>query len=827
MNKDYVIKMKVNLIEDLVTSTEITEAVCYLEKDVVIESEMKQANFNCNIENLEGGKEYTSFVLHSSDDIKGIPDDSVLLNPVLTEAAIAKGTLPDYSQEDAANSIPAEFTSNSIDSSDCSSAGKFKINGTFKSELKSDLNFKITLFNPVNVTASCSLKKGEKNSNGEIECLIASEINDKIIIEQTSIFDDKKKELIIIGAIESNENVKCSNGELISVNNKANVNLSFRQANQFSSSGGKTTFVLNTISSSSVSSRITAKLKVYLINNKGENQEKEEKEATCSYKSIHDISNSDHKQVDFDCVVDGACDDIEIISSEDVSGINNDLEEILKSPKLTDDEIKNTESKDDSSVGKLYNFNLPEYIDIFPPTLNIEKVESDLCEKYGKLTLTGTFNMDIDQDYDFDLSLSYPSSSIKCTLPRIDKNTKVSISCKVLKEFSKSSQLIIEQMAVKKKYKEILFINSFKSPESSITCKDFNKINEQKLKAKKESHYTFIQASNYRPGRRPTYSLFIYASILFDLTQKLYMEVFLNINNRLRLRNLEEIATDAECTPKKQDQNSGNVQLDCEIVSVQDLSSAQILGLDSDDISGIPESTNPADTDIKIKQGIVLDYSKDEIFSKEIPIVNSAEINGDNCQEDGTFKITNGVSNKEIDQVDGIKNVDIKLSNPISSAFCDISSTNNKNINFNCGSKDNFDISIITLERQFLQKENNTLFILNHTESKDPFSCSINSDYQMVLSKVGNETDIPTTVPQSTEIPEPPIKKRYNFYNSKGNSSGLSGGAIAAIIIVCVVAVIIIGVVFGLIKSGKILGMKRDELQDFSNNSTNAAVFNP
>ena len=45
----------------------------------------------------------------------------------------------------AANNIPAEFISNSIDSSDCSKSGKLKINGTFKTELKNDLNLNFHL----------------------------------------------------------------------------------------------------------------------------------------------------------------------------------------------------------------------------------------------------------------------------------------------------------------------------------------------------------------------------------------------------------------------------------------------------------------------------------------------------------------------------------------------------------------------------------------------------------------------------------------------------------------------------------------------------------
>ena len=173
--------------------------------------------------------------------------------------------------------------------------------------------------------------------------------------------------------------------------------------------------------------------------------------------------------------------------------------------------------------------------------------------------------------------------------------------------------------------------------------------------------------------------------------------------------------------------------------------------------------------------------------------------------------------------------IDIQLSNPIAAAFCNISSTNNKNINLNCGSKDNFDISTVSIERQHLKKDNNTLFIITHTESKEPFSCSINPDYQMVLPQKSNNTD-GNTSPSPTEPEAPTDKmKRYNFYNKNGNGSGLSGGAIAAIIIVCVAAVIEIGVLIGLIKSGKILGIKRDEFADLNNNSStaNAVSYNP
>ena len=53
----------------------------------------------------------------------------------------------------------------------------------------------------------------------------------------------------------------------------------------------------------------------------------------------------------------------------------------------------------------------------------------------------------------------------------------------------------------------------------------------------------------------------------------------------------------------------GNIKLDCIVVSNEDLSSAEGLNIDSDEISGIPESSDPAKTDIEIRESIVPDYN--------------------------------------------------------------------------------------------------------------------------------------------------------------------------------------------------------------------------
>ena len=170
--KDTMIKFYVNLKNGEIAETTLKEATCYLSKDVEITDSIKQANFKCNILSIE--KEYTSLTIDSSPDVKGIPDNYILLDPKLTEKAIKNGQLTDYSEDSNSNKMPAEFNSKSIDGSSCSTTGIFKINGIFDSELKEDISFKLPLKKPDGLTVSCSVKKGSKNSSGVLECLIDS-----------------------------------------------------------------------------------------------------------------------------------------------------------------------------------------------------------------------------------------------------------------------------------------------------------------------------------------------------------------------------------------------------------------------------------------------------------------------------------------------------------------------------------------------------------------------------------------------------------------------------------------------------------------------------
>jgi hypothetical protein len=451
-----------------------------------------------------------------------------------------------------------------------------------------------------------------------------------------------------------------------------------------------------------------------------------------------------------------------------------------------------------------------------------------LCQKYGRLTLKVSLDQDNSKEFDIDLTLSYPSTSLKCTVPKTNKNTEVSMLCRIQKEFSDSSGILIEQTTIKKKNKEILLIKGFKS-ENSITCYNYNKKKTESAEKKKESKYTFLQMNNFNTTKESaSFNLFIYSIVDFSVSESIIVTVIINIaNNRNRLRHLEEVEVEAECTPDK-NYEKGNVKLECKTLenNNNDFSKSVGLNIDSEAIAGIPDTADPAKTDIEISEGLVPNYNKEEVFKNVLPIIDVVEINGESCGTNGLFTIK-GKSNEVITKKENITNFDIELLNPSASSFCNISSSDSdKNIELICGSKNDFDINDVAIEKQTVQKDSNLLFILNSATSSEPFNCIISSNYDLneLPKKETNNTDGGENGGETGGEKNNTINKRYIY---KKASSGLSGGAIAAIIIACAVAVIATAIVLLLIRSGKLLP-KKPELTDINNSSTaNANIYNP
>jgi hypothetical protein len=318
------------------------------------------------------------------------------------------------------------------------------------------------------------------------------------------------------------------------------------------------------------------------------------------------------------------------------------------------------------------------------------------------------------------------------------------------------------------------------------------------------------------------FNLFLYSYKDFSESQTIIITVLININNnRNRLRHLEEVEVKGECKPDKK-YEKGNVKLECKTLenNNNDFSKAVGLNIISPDIAGIPDTADPAKTDIEISEGLVPNYNKEEVFNNVLPIINDIEINGENCGNNGLFTIK-GKSNEVITKNENITNFDIELLNPSGSSFCNISSTDsNKNIELICGSKDDFDLDNVAIEKQTVKKDTNLLFILNSATSSEPFNCIISSYYDVneLPKNEKNNTDGGKNGGGNDDENNEEIKNTiYNRYYYK-RSSGLSGGAIAAIIVICAIAIIVVTIAFVLIRSGKILS-KKSELYDTNHSS--------
>ena len=168
LRKGHLIIMDVYLIKNGFQDTKTTPAGCLLMNDIEKGNQPVQGNFNCTILNVQ--EPVTSFIYHSSKDISGAPSDKILLNPILTERYISKGELKDYSGANSTNEIIPSFYISKIESKDCKDTGEFSLKGNLSSSLENDIQFELPLAYPINLTATCNIKKSEKIIDLEMIC---------------------------------------------------------------------------------------------------------------------------------------------------------------------------------------------------------------------------------------------------------------------------------------------------------------------------------------------------------------------------------------------------------------------------------------------------------------------------------------------------------------------------------------------------------------------------------------------------------------------------------------------------------------------------------
>ena len=249
------IEVDVNLIHTNGTrDSDATTSLCEVKEP---NKNSVRIQFSCTINNLKG--DYYSLRYNNSVNISGVPNDEILLDPVLTK----KYAKPSSVKKD----IPS-FTYESINSDSCMSTGVFTLSGKFSEALKDSIKFNLPLTYPDLITLLCEVNKGENI----ISCKVDREItNSVIIIEQTLIKQDDE-DYFILKSIKSDKELTCSNGALEDSKKKESNKISFRQVSHFNKNNNGFSFIFVSLVSKEMKKGEKINMNIYVNNIKEDRQ---------------------------------------------------------------------------------------------------------------------------------------------------------------------------------------------------------------------------------------------------------------------------------------------------------------------------------------------------------------------------------------------------------------------------------------------------------------------------------------------------------------------------------------------------------------------------
>ena len=496
LNKGHQIKLLVNLIKASGEREDrTTEITCALQQEVTYLDQSVQGDFKCILSSLE--EEYYSLRLISSNDISGIPDDEVALDPVLTREAIKKNKLLDYSlvENQSIDKIPAGFTPNNIKEQTCRTNGKFIIEGTLSKDIENELSFSIPLTFPDGIKANCGFLNRKKGPS-QISCQVDRSIEDSNIVFEKIIIKDGIVEILNLDGFSTKEIISCSNGLLLAIQEKTeSVKVSFRQVSHLYHNGvNGFKFFLATFANTDINAGQIITIKVSVL----VGEVKKEKEAKCTLRNNVQVQESKKVQASFDCEVsleESEYKQIQFSNTEviKISTNNEDIAGIFDedgnlSPLATDIAINETIAKKEANeiltdLAECLDYSLEENINRELPSFEIVSIANINQCSSGKVTIIGKFSSEIGEETIFDLPLSYPQTSFKCTVPKAEKDEEVEIVCKIQQKFKLVNFFLFEPRLVKKKYKEVLFLkrNKFEL-DNLIACEDYNTIIYERAK---------------------------------------------------------------------------------------------------------------------------------------------------------------------------------------------------------------------------------------------------------------------------------------------------------------------------------------------------------
>ena len=805
LEKDYSIVLIVNLLTLDGAEEDTTDIECILQEDVNVEDgKTLQANFKCEKYELDG--EYIGLKLVRSDDVAGIPtDDDTLINPKLTDDAIAAGLIKNCTADP---SVPPIFYAEKV--GECDESGKFTIEGSLSEDKTITSTFTLSLTYPQGTLLTCSFV------DKKIQCIADNEIKGTIIMEQT-IVTSGAEELFILTNFTS-ENMTCSNGLKLQAEEKLNVDVSFRQVSHPQKTDNGLSFFFAGFANSELKTTTPIQINVIVVIG-GNNVEKV---AECKLRENVKPTKGEQTQGDFDCNVplesgeDAKPESLTISENNDNIGGCSDLSAEEASPSLTEEAIENADSAT-SALSQTIDFSVEENKEIVPPSFKVTNINMDGCNTRGKLTVTGTFSEEITEEMTFDLPFSFPKAKAKCTVDEAQANTEVQIICKMnkVRKFLKFKSFVIEPRLIKKKSMEMLYIEpSTVELTEERFCESYDEVKKRHAINRRGAPFSFLQM-----GRPANFGWLFFMAITqtpgassFD--SSINIEVTVTIEAERRRRNLQRILADTvadkgiDCTTDTETQTDKTAVVKCG----EGEGKAKRTDFNSDNIAGAPDNAKVPESELPKKE----DLTKID----NLPSITITNIASNKCSTTGKY-IIEGKSDETFENPEKFT---IPFSSPDSSGLC-TAKVNDKKVTINCDNTEEFQApDFISIDPQLIKYDNGTgIFKIAEAFTAAGFSCAI-SDDSLKNPFPSNHSITPSNPDssRSSSVPGSDINVGRTNYSKK--SSGLSGGAIAGIIISCIV--VIAAVIAAVIALGKCGAAKSSEAAASIDNTSSINRFN-
>ena len=189
------------------------KATCQLLDNISPKSgQQLQADFSCEIGDLDSSITYLSFEISYSEDFAGLPNNKILLDPEKTRKAIENGELDDFSLPENKNKVPILFETTGVSETTCLSNGEFIISGNVNAEIEKDLEFILPVSYPEGLESKCTLSKSNKKEV-EMLCVLGGVLSDQSLVFEQQIVREGLKEIFTLESIKSDP-FSCSQGDI-------------------------------------------------------------------------------------------------------------------------------------------------------------------------------------------------------------------------------------------------------------------------------------------------------------------------------------------------------------------------------------------------------------------------------------------------------------------------------------------------------------------------------------------------------------------------------------------------------------------------------------